>query len=130
MIANFLDILDDGAGAHRVHLDTHGTEPAGPNIALELIHTGGTLSTFDLVGGRIETELTSLELMRGDGSAYIPDPHGVPDRRRALTPPTPSSTPPARSRWTGPAPSTASTCAWVTSAPKTSPPLTAATPPP
>ncbi|WP_342750730.1 autotransporter-associated beta strand repeat-containing protein [Termitidicoccus mucosus] len=74
-IANFLDITNDGAGTHNVHLATNGTEPAGPNIALELIHTGGTQSTFTLVGGKIETELTSLELMRGDGSAYIPDPN-------------------------------------------------------
>ncbi|WP_334319014.1 autotransporter-associated beta strand repeat-containing protein [Termitidicoccus mucosus] len=77
VFANYLAITGSSAGAHTVHVETNGTEPSIVNLAVPLIGTGtaGSLTVFNLDGGRIETALTTLELLPGDGSAYIPNPN-------------------------------------------------------
>ncbi|AWI09412.1 autotransporter-associated beta strand repeat-containing protein [Ereboglobus luteus] len=74
-VANHLAIADAGAGRHDVYINPISEPPAAINFAIELITTGSGSATFAMAnpGGKLEYDLTTIELVQGDGSVYTPD---------------------------------------------------------
>ncbi|MDF9834435.1 autotransporter-associated beta strand protein, partial [Ereboglobus sp. PH5-5] len=74
-VANHLAIADAGAGRHDVYINPVSEPPAAINFAIELITTGSGGATFAMAnpGGKLEYDLTTIELVQGDGSDYTPD---------------------------------------------------------
>ncbi|MDF9834434.1 autotransporter-associated beta strand protein, partial [Ereboglobus sp. PH5-5] len=74
-VANHLAITDAGAGRHDVYINPVSEPPAAINFAIELITTGSGTAQFVMAnpGGKLEYDLTTIELVQGDGSDYTPD---------------------------------------------------------
>ncbi|MDF9832075.1 outer membrane autotransporter protein [Ereboglobus sp. PH5-5] len=73
-IANALTITDAGAGRHNIYVNATG-DISVINTAIELVTIENGSAQFVLAnpGGKLEHALTTLELLQGDGSVYIPD---------------------------------------------------------
>ncbi|WP_152032673.1 pertactin-like passenger domain-containing protein [Ereboglobus luteus] len=74
-VANHLTIDDAGNATHSVYINALSEPPLALNMAIELITTGTGAATFLLAneGGKLEYDLTTIELVKGDGSRYTPD---------------------------------------------------------
>ncbi|MDF9828633.1 hypothetical protein M2447_002761 [Ereboglobus sp. PH5-10] len=74
-VANHLTIDDAGNATHSVYINALSEPPLALNMAIELITTGTGAATFLMAneGGKLEYDLTTIELVKGDGSRYTPD---------------------------------------------------------
>jgi len=72
LVSNTLTIANSAAPSANVYVNPTGEPAMNTSIPLICLTNGGT-TNFILASGKLEYDLTALDLVRGDGSQYTPD---------------------------------------------------------
>jgi outer membrane autotransporter protein len=92
----FLEVRGEATGAYQLSVANTGAEPENIAARLKLVQTGGGLSYFDLINGKVDVGVWQYELIKDGNSWYLGNSYTeeentpeIPDK----TPDTPDETP-------------------------------------
>jgi outer membrane autotransporter protein len=92
----FLEVRGEATGAYQLSVANTGAEPEDIAARLKLVQTGGGLSYFDLINGKVDVGVWQYELIKDGNSWYLGNSYTEEENTPEIpdeTPDTPDETP-------------------------------------